>query len=92
MEQEFEAQAHDAACRAMGEAVWQLIAIGQAVSQEAIARMVVELSERRPDLAESIALSVLRQAQKARGGAEEFSYSCHHKNSQCSLCARSRHC
>lgn len=64
MEQEFEAQAYDAACRAMGEADWQLIAIGQAVSQEAIARMVVELSEQRPDLAESITLSVLRQAQK----------------------------
>lgn len=68
MKNGFETQAYDAACRAMGEAVWQLIAIGQAVSQEAIARMVVELSERRPDLAESIALSVLRQAQKARGG------------------------
>lgn len=63
MEQEFEAQAYDAACRAMGEAVWQLIATGQAVSQEAIARMVVELSEWRPDLAESIALSVVWQTQ-----------------------------
>ncbi|WP_278496120.1 hypothetical protein [Pantoea vagans] len=62
MELEFETQAHDAACMAMGEAVWQLIVTGEIVSQEAIARMVVELSERRPDLAESIALSVLRQA------------------------------
>lgn len=26
MEQEFEAQAYDAACRAMGEAVWVLVA------------------------------------------------------------------
>lgn len=68
MAQEFEKQAHDAACRAMGEAVWQLIATGQAVSQEAIARMVVELSEQRPDLADSIALSVLRQVQKAPAG------------------------
>jgi len=59
MEQEFEAQAHAAACMAMGEAVWQLIATGEIVSQEAIARMVVELSERRTELAESIALSVL---------------------------------
>jgi len=63
MEQEFEAQAYDAVCRAMGEAVWQLIATGQAVSQDAIARMVVELSEWRPDLAESIALSVVWQTQ-----------------------------
>ncbi|MBT8498164.1 hypothetical protein DH20_22310 [Pantoea agglomerans] len=63
MEQEFEAQAYDAVCRAMGEAVWQLIATGQAVSQEAIARMVVELSEWRPGLAESIALSVVWQTQ-----------------------------
>ncbi|MGV6480774.1 hypothetical protein ACT2VT_000188 [Pantoea agglomerans] len=68
MKEEFEAQAYDAACRAMGEAVWQIIAIGQVVSQEAIAKMVVELSEWRPDLAESIALSVLRQVQKAPAG------------------------
>ncbi len=59
MDQRFEEQAHDAACRVMGEAVWQLIATGETVSQEAIARMVVELSERRTELAESIALSVL---------------------------------
>ncbi|WNK65700.1 hypothetical protein RM156_12495 [Pantoea agglomerans] len=62
MEIGFEEQTYDAACMAMGEAVWQLIAIGQTVSQEAIARMVVELSEGRPDLGDSIALSVLRQA------------------------------
>jgi transketolase C-terminal domain/subunit len=64
MEQEVEAQAYDAVCRAMGEAVWQLIATGQAVSHEAIAIMVVELAEWRPNLTESIALSVLRQTQK----------------------------
>lgn len=62
MEQEFEAQAYDAACMAMGEAVWQLVAAGEPVTQEAIAKMVVALSERRDDLAASIALSVLRQA------------------------------
>lgn len=59
MKQEFEAQAYDAACRAMGEAVWQLIATGEKVSQEAIARMILQMSERRLDLANSIALSVL---------------------------------
>ncbi|MCL6409956.1 hypothetical protein QQL37_12355 [Pantoea agglomerans] len=59
MENGFEEQAHDAACMAMGEAVWQLIATGETVSQEAIARMILQLSERRPDLADSIALSVL---------------------------------
>lgn len=62
MEQQFEAQAYDAACRAMGEAVWQLIAKGEILSQDAIAGMVVELSEGRLDLADSIALSVLRHA------------------------------
>lgn len=67
MEGNFEEQAHDAACMVMGEAVWQLIATGQAVSQEAIARMVVELSERRPSVADSIALSVLQQALKILG-------------------------
>lgn len=56
----FEEQAHDAACMVMGEAVWQLIATGETVSQEAIARMILQLSERRTDLAESIALSVVR--------------------------------
>lgn len=64
MEKGFEAQVYDPACMAMGEAVWQLIATGEPVSQEAIAGMVVELSECRPDLADSIALSVLRQTQK----------------------------
>lgn len=62
MTQEFEQQLHDAACRAMGDAVWQLMAAGEPVTQETIAGMVVELSERRDDLAASIALSVLRQA------------------------------
>lgn len=55
MDNGFEEQAHDAACVVMG----QLIATGEMVSQEAIARMVVDLSERRAELAESIALSVL---------------------------------
>jgi len=62
MDNGFEEQAHDAACMVMGEAVWQLIATGEMVSQEAIARIVVELSERRTELAESIALSVLNGA------------------------------
>lgn len=61
MDQRFEEQAHDAACRVMGEAVWQIIATGKTVSQEAIARMILQLSERRTDLAESIALSVVRR-------------------------------
>jgi len=60
MNQGFEAQAYGAACMAIGEAVWELITIEKPVTQKAIARMVEELSERRPDLAESIALSVLR--------------------------------
>lgn len=59
MEQEFEEQAYDAACSAMGEAVWQLVVSGETVSQEAIARMILKLSEQRPELGESIALSVL---------------------------------
>ncbi|WP_411555744.1 hypothetical protein ACLIN0_11730 [Pantoea agglomerans] len=58
----FEEQAYEAACMAMGAAVWQLIAMGQAVSHDAIAAMVVDLSEGQPDLADSIALSVLRHA------------------------------
>lgn len=62
MEQEFEEQAYGAACMIMGEAVWQLITEGQTVTQEAIAGMVVELRERQPDIASSIALSVVRQA------------------------------
>lgn len=59
MDNGFEEQAHDAACMVMGEAVWQLITTGETVSQEAIARMILQLSDRLPDLADSIALSVL---------------------------------
>ncbi|KJH59147.1 hypothetical protein UF13_15265 [Pantoea agglomerans] len=61
MESNFEERAYYAACMIMGEAVWQLVAAGEPVTQETIARMVVALSERRDDLAASIALSVLRQ-------------------------------
>jgi len=60
MDSGFEEQAHDAACMVMGEAVWQLIVTGETVSQAAIATMILQLSERRTDLAESIALSVVR--------------------------------
>ncbi|WP_191923890.1 hypothetical protein [Pantoea agglomerans] len=62
MDNGFEKQAHDAACMVMGEAVWQLIVTGETVSQEAIASMILVLSECQPCMAESIALSVLRQA------------------------------
>ena len=43
MEQEFEEQVYDAACRAMGEAVWQLLASGELVTQETVAIKIVEL-------------------------------------------------
>jgi len=59
MEQGFEEQAYDAACMAIGDAVLQVVASGETVSHEAIAIMIIELSEQRPDLADSIALSVL---------------------------------
>lgn len=62
MEQEFEAQAYDAACRIIGEAVWQLVDAGQWVTQDAIAAKIVVLSARRDDLEASIARSVLLQA------------------------------
>ncbi|ADO09157.1 hypothetical protein Pvag_0964 [Pantoea vagans C9-1] len=62
MEQEFEAQAYDAVCRAMGEAVWQLVAGGEPVRPDYIASKILALSDRRDDLAASIALSVLSQA------------------------------
>lgn len=62
MQHEFEAQAYDAACRIMGEAVWELVSTGQRVTRDAIANMIVSVSPRRDDLAASIALSVLLQA------------------------------
>lgn len=58
----FEEQAYNAACMAMGAAVWQLVNSGKDVSAEAIANMILMLSERRDDLATSIALSVLLQS------------------------------
>jgi len=62
MEQEFEAQAYDAACRAIGEAVWQLVTGGEPVRPANIASRILALSESRDDLAASIALSVLLKA------------------------------
>jgi len=59
MTQEFEEQVYDAACMAIGEAVWHLVSSGQWVTQDSIADMIVALSARRDDLATSIALSVL---------------------------------
>lgn len=62
MEKGFEAQVYDAACMVIGEAVWQLVTTGEQLTPEAIARMILALSERRDDLTASIALSVLLQA------------------------------
>lgn len=59
MEQEFEKQVYDAACMAMGEAVWQLAVSGEIISQEAILIKVFELSEIQLGIAESVALSIL---------------------------------
>lgn len=59
MENGFEEQAYEAVCMAMGEAVWQLVSLGEAVTPEAIANMILMTSERRDNLANSIALSVL---------------------------------
>lgn len=58
----FEEQAYDAACKAMGEAVWQLMRTGETVTPGAIAYMILKLLGRRDDLAASIALSVLLKA------------------------------
>jgi len=57
----FEEQAYEAACAIMGEAVWHLVASRKAVSREAIAGMILKLSDRRVDLVASIALSVFLQ-------------------------------
>ncbi|WP_256844218.1 MULTISPECIES: hypothetical protein [unclassified Pantoea] len=62
MKDGFEDHAYDAACMIMGKAVWQLVASGELVTQEAVATKIVELSKRRADLAASIALSVLLQS------------------------------
>ncbi|MGC0781879.1 hypothetical protein [Pantoea agglomerans] len=72
MDQDFEAQAYDAVCMKMGEAVWQLIITGQTVSQEALARVILELSEEHQELAGSIALSVLCDSKKS-GKANSYS-------------------
>lgn len=58
----FEKQAYDEACMAMGAAVWQLVSTSENVTPENIAKMILTLSERRDDLAISIALSVLLHA------------------------------
>lgn len=67
MRKGFEEKAYDVACMAMGAAVWQLMSSGEAVTPEAIANMILRLSDSRADLAASIALSVLLQIQKAPG-------------------------
>ncbi|WP_422881377.1 hypothetical protein [Pantoea agglomerans] len=58
----FEEQAYEAACMAMGAAVWQLVAAREILTPDNIASMVLDLSERYDDLATSIALSILLQA------------------------------
>lgn len=62
MENGFEEQAYEAACMAMGAAVWELVSTGEQLTQYDIARMILMHSEHRDDLATSIALSVLLQA------------------------------
>lgn len=57
----FEEQAYDAACMAMGAAVWQLVNSEESITPEAIANMILKLSERCEDLVTSIALAVLLQ-------------------------------
>lgn len=59
MKNNFTENVYNATCMALGEAVWQLVASGETVTQEAIVRMILELSEWQPDLADSIALTVL---------------------------------
>lgn len=61
MEKGFEEQAHDAACMAIGEAVWQMAVTGELMTPDTIASKILLLLERRNDLAASIALSVLFQ-------------------------------
>ena len=58
----FEKQAYEAACMAMGAAVWQLVATGEQLTPNAIARKIILLSEHSHDRAASIALSALLQA------------------------------
>ncbi|MGP6463293.1 hypothetical protein [Pantoea agglomerans] len=62
MKNDFAENVYNAACNRIGEAVWKLVASGETVTQEAIARTIVVLSEHRDDLAASIALSVLLQS------------------------------
>jgi len=56
----------------IGEAVWQLVARDETVTLETIASVVVALSERRDNLAASIALSVLQQEWKTHPPACKF--------------------
>jgi len=58
----FEEQVYDAACMATGEAVWQLVSTSKNVTPETIANMILKLSERRDELAISMALAVLLHA------------------------------
>lgn len=62
MRKGFEEKAYDAACMAMGAAVWELVSTGEQLKQDDIARMILMHSEYLDDLATSIALSVLLQA------------------------------
>ncbi|MBK5013936.1 hypothetical protein [Pantoea sp. S62] len=61
MEQEFEAQAYDAVCNIIGEAVWQLVTAGEPLTLDTITNIIPQLLEHSDDLAASIALSVLLQ-------------------------------
>lgn len=66
METDFTEQARDAVCRLFGEAVYQLVAEGQPVTNESLADIVVKLSEGEPDLAEDFASQLLLHKGRAR--------------------------
>lgn len=60
MKSNFEENVYNAACKTIGEAVWQLVIMGEKVTQETVMGMILELSPYRLELAESIALTVLK--------------------------------
>lgn len=61
MEKDFIEQAHDGVVIVIGEAVVQLVAEGRKISNEAVAEMIVQLSDGKPDLAVEFAIDMLER-------------------------------
>lgn len=64
MNRDFTEQAHSALCMLIGQAAYQLLAEGQAITNRSLAEMIEVLAVEEPDLAKDFALQLLMRKRK----------------------------